>query len=110
MNESETKIRAMVEQGATKGMIRSAVKKLGTTDDEFERLYDQINSSHTGRVRGKGALSAIAGVIMVVAGCIAIGAMSSGEGRFGRSPLFLIGGGVLLAFRGFLTLASGVNE
>ena len=65
---------------------------------------------HTLNIRARGAVIAFAGLLMVVGGFFALSILKERGGTFSRSPLLLIAGGLLVAIKGFVTLASGLEE
>ena len=107
---NENLARQMIRDGATRGMVFAALRKRGMTDEEIDLLHKTITSSETNRVRGKGAYSTIAGVVMIVMGCVALASIASGDNTVGRSPLLLIGFGAMLALKGLVTMVSGIAE
>ena len=108
--EQQKLLELQVQQGATKGMAKVALRKLGASDEEIEAEFDRLNSARMTRNRGRGGLVLLSGLLLIVLGAISVYTIYFSIGKFSQASVLAMVGGAILAFKGLLKLVSGEPE
>ena len=97
----------LIENGATPGMARAKLRKMGFSDDECNDIVAQSQKLNTSNTRKKGLWSLAAGAALVVLGAFLM-VLKFNEGTTNVRPLVMIVVGLGFLASGMLAAYSGV--